>query len=72
MVLNYSRLYILEKVNIEKKKQQMTKEHDEKLPRPNKKICLFWVTGLKILARVGTHIFFNYFFFWEKYNFMHF
>ena len=23
---------------------------------------MFWATGLKILGRVGTHIFFNYFF----------
>ena len=30
--------------------------------RPNKKIIVFWVTGLKLLGRVGTHIFFNYFF----------
>ena len=30
--------------------------------RPNKKINVFRVTGLKILDRVGTHIFFNYFF----------
>ena len=29
--------------------------------------------GLKILGRVGTHLlFFNYFFFWKKINFMHF
>ena len=28
--------------------------------------------GLKILCRVYTHIFFNYFFFWKKYMFMHF
>ena len=27
------------------------------LIRPNKKICVFRVTGLKILGRVGTHIF---------------
>ena len=26
--------------------------------RPNKKISVFQVTGLKILRRVGTHIFF--------------
>ena len=31
--------------------------------RPNKKISVFRVTGLKILGRVGTHFFFNYFFF---------
>ena len=24
--------------------------------RPNKKICVFLVTGLKILGRIGTHI----------------
>ena len=36
--------------------------------RKNKKISVFQVTGLKILDRVGTHIFFL-----EKiYNFMHF
>ena len=35
--------------------------------RPNKKLSVFQVTGLKILGRVGTHIFFL-----EKYNFMHF
>ena len=34
--------------------------------RPNKKISVFRVTGLKILGRVGTHIFFLI------YNFMHF
>ena len=35
--------------------------------RPNKKISVFWVTGLKsyFKGRVGTHIFF-YFFFLEK------
>ena len=35
------------------------------LIRPNKKISVFRVTGLKILGRVGTHIFFK-FFFWNK------
>ena len=39
--------------------------------RPNKKINVFWVTGLKILGRVGTNIFLL-FFFWLKHNFMHF
>ena len=34
---------------------------------PNKKICVLQVTGLKFLGWVGTH-----FFFWEKYNLMHF
>ena len=34
--------------------------------RPNKKIRVFWVTGLKILSRVKAHNFF----FWKKYNFM--
>ena len=29
-----------------------------KLLRPNKKISVFRVTGLKYLSRVGTHIFF--------------
>ena len=32
------------------------------LHRPNKKISVFQVTGLKILGRAGTHIFLNYFF----------
>ena len=32
--------------------------------RPNKKISVFWATGLKILGRTGTHFF--YFFFLEK------
>ena len=41
--------------------------------RPNKTISVCWVTGLIILGRVGTHNFFyNYFFFWKKYNFMYF
>ena len=30
--------------------------------RPNKKICVFRVKGLKILGRVGTHIFLIIFF----------
>ena len=30
------------------------------------KKSVFRVTGLKISGRVGTHNFFNYFFFWEK------
>ena len=38
---------------------------------PNKKISVFQVTGLKILGRVGTHIFLIFFFFWKKYYFMH-
>ena len=38
------------------------------LLRPNKEISVFRVTGLKILGRVGTHIFFSR----KKYNFMHF
>ena len=33
------------------------------LIRPNKKISVILVTGLKILGRIGTHIIF----FWEKY-----
>ena len=36
--------------------------------RPNKKISVFRVTGLKILGRVGTHIFFLE----NIHNFMHF
>ena len=35
------------------------------------KISVFRVTGLKILGRVGTHIFFFFFFFWKKYYLMH-
>ena len=38
-----------------------------KLVRPNKKISVFRETGLKILGRVGTHIFFNNFFGGKKY-----
>ena len=46
----------------------------DRFVRPNKKISVVRVTGLKILSRVGTCIFFfNYFFFLEKkYNYMHF
>ena len=40
--------------------------------RPNKKINVFRVTGLKILGRVGTHIFFIIFFSGKKNDFMHF
>ena len=40
--------------------------------RPNKEINVFQVTGMKILGRVGTHIFFFFFFQEKKYNFMHF
>ena len=36
--------------------------------RPNKKINMFLVTGLKILGSVGTHIFFKYFFSQKKKN----
>ena len=35
------------------------------------KKSVFGVTGLKILGRAGTHIFFILFL-WKKYNFMHF
>ena len=41
------------------------------LIRPNKNISVFRVTGMTILGRVGTHLF-KLFYFWEKYNFMHF
>ena len=34
----------------------------QKLLRPNKKISVFLVTGLKILGRLGTHIFLIIFF----------
>ena len=37
-----------------------------------KKISAFRVTGLKILGRVGTHIFLNYLYIWKKYKFMYF
>ena len=39
--------------------------------RPNKKISVFRVTGLKILGRVGRHtlLFFNIFFLEKNYNF---
>ena len=37
--------------------------------RPNNKISVFRVTGLKILARVGTHIFFILFFLEKKIQF---
>ena len=36
------------------------------LYRPNKKISVFRVTGLKILGRVGTHIFLIIIFSWKK------
>ena len=36
-----------------------------KVIRPNEKMCVFRVTGLKILGRVGPHIFF----FWKKIEF---
>ena len=41
-----------------------------KLIRPNKKICMFWVMGLKILGWIGTHIFI-FIFSGNKYNFVH-
>ena len=34
--------------------------------RPNKNRIVFWVSGLKILGRVGTHNFFLILFFLEK------
>ena len=37
--------------------------HEILVLRPNRKISVLWVTGLKILGRVGTHIFI---FFWRK------
>ena len=37
-----------------------------KCDRPNKKISVFQVRGLKILGRVGTHVFFNFIFFSRK------
>ena len=39
--------------------------------RPNKKICVFQVTGLEILGRVGT-LFFLLFFLEKNLNVMHF
>ena len=41
------------------------------LLRPNKIISVFQVNGLKILGRLGSHIFYN-FFSKKEYNFMHF
>ena len=38
----------------------------EMLIRTNKTISVFRVTSLKILGRIGTHFFFNYFLFWKK------
>ena len=35
-----------------------SKQSEEKYARPNKKISVFWVAGLKILGRVGTPTFF--------------
>ena len=40
--------------------------------RLNKRISVFRLTGLKILGRVGTHIFLFFFLFWNCFNFMHF
>ena len=40
--------------------------------RPDKNISVFPATGLKILGRVGTHIFLIIFFLGKKNNFMHF
>ena len=40
--------------------------------RPNTKISVLWVTGLKILGRVGIHIFNCFFFLETKYNLMYF
>ena len=40
--------------------------------KPNVKISVFRVTGLKILGRVGGTHFSNYFLSGKKYNFMHF
>ena len=37
-----------------------------------RKTSVFPETGLKSLGRVGTHIFFKYFFSGKLYNFMHF
>ena len=34
----------------------------------SKKMSVFWVTGLKILGRVGIHFFLIIFFFWKKIN----
>ena len=44
----------------------------EPVLRPNKKISEFRVTGVKILGRVGTNIFFYHLFSGKKYKFMHF
>ena len=42
--------------------------HMIKILWPNKKISVFRVTGLKILGRVGTHIFFFWKMFFNKNN----
>ena len=39
-----------------------------RLIRPNKKISVFRVTGIKILGRVGTHIFLIIFFLEKNIN----
>ena len=59
-----------EKIDIEK--NQQTTKKQSKSPRPNKEISVIRVTGVKILGKVGTHIFFILSFFWKKINFMHF
>ena len=48
--------------------------HEILVLRPNKKISVFWVTGLKMLGRVlSRHTYFFFFFFsGKKYDFMHF
>ena len=38
------------------------------LAKAKYKISVFPVMGLKILGRVGTHIFFSLLFFFEKFN----
>ena len=53
--------------SISKKKIHRQKSHNDKRRlRPIKKISVFLATGLKILGRVGTHIFFHYFLFSRK------
>ena len=43
-------------------KSMLTSLFISSIIRPNKKICVFWVMGLKIFGRVGTHIFYLFFF----------
>ena len=48
----------------------MNPVEQDRQKRPNKKVKVFRVTGLKILCRVGTHILKKKI--WIFFNFMHF